>query len=196
MSTDYRGLFEGWEIAVAKKLVGEFRSHWKSLQREGFEDLLQDCLIHWYRVREAFDPARETSHRTFMVSVVRNKLMDIVREHESDKRKVTYLSIPIDEPVGGAEDAPFVMDAIDEHRATETGVATEHSHRDARIDIAKAIAQLTPAQQRLCRLLGEEGLSIQQASERLGIPRSSLYDEIKRIRKIFTDFGLSDYLRS
>ena len=122
--------------------------------------------------------------------------MDIVREHESDKRKVTYLSIPIDEPVGGAEDAPFVMDAIDEHRATETGVATEHSNRDARIDIAKAIAQLTPAQQRLCRLLGEEGLSIQQASERLGIPRSSLYDEIKRIRKIFTDFGLSDYLRS
>ena len=56
------------------------------------------------------------------------------------------------------------MDAVDQHGATETGVATEHSNSDARIDITKGLAQLTTVRQCLCRLLGEEGLSIQQAT--------------------------------
>ena len=51
------------------------------------------------------------------------------------------------------------------------------------------------AQQRLCLLLGEEGLSVKEAAEQLRIPRGTLYEEIKRIRKVFSDHGLDDYLR-
>ena len=51
------------------------------------------------------------------------------------------------------------------------------------------------SQQRLCQLLGEEGLSIKEAAERLRIPRSTLYEEIKRIRRIFDQQGLSNYLK-
>ena len=40
-----------WEIAVSKKLVGEFRRRSRSPQREEFDDLLQECLIHWIEVR-------------------------------------------------------------------------------------------------------------------------------------------------
>jgi RNA polymerase sigma-70 factor (ECF subfamily) len=43
-------------------------------------------------------------------------------------------------------------------------------------------------------LLGEEGLSIKEAAERLRIPRGTLYEEIKRIRKIFAEHGLEGYL--
>ena len=67
--------------------------------------------------------------------------------------------------------------------------------RHARIDLARAMALLTPAQQRLCRLLGEEGLSIKEAAERLRIPRGTLYEEIKRIRRIFDQQGLGNYLK-
>jgi len=35
---------EKWEIAVTKKLVGEFRRRSRSLAREEFDDLVQDCL--------------------------------------------------------------------------------------------------------------------------------------------------------
>jgi DNA-directed RNA polymerase specialized sigma24 family protein len=56
------------------------------------------------------------------------------------------------------------------------------------------LALLTPAQQRLCLMLGEEGLSIKEAAEKLRIPRGTLYEEIKRIRQVFADFGLDDYL--
>ena len=66
--------------------------------------------------------------------------------------------------------------------------------RHARIDLARAMALLTSAQQRLCQLLGEEGLSIKEAAERLRIPRGTLYEEIKRIRRIFDQQGLGNYL--
>ena len=49
--------------------------------------------------------------------------------------------------------------------------------------------------QRLCQLLGEEGLSIKEAAERLRIPRGTLYEEIKRVRRIFDQQGLGNYLK-
>ncbi|MFH1869357.1 MAG: hypothetical protein ABIG36_01820 [Pseudomonadota bacterium] len=41
---------QGWEIAVTKKLIGEFRRRSRSLYREEFDDLLQECLMHWPEV--------------------------------------------------------------------------------------------------------------------------------------------------
>jgi hypothetical protein len=50
-----------WEIAVAKKVVGEFRRRSRILGREEFDDLVQDCLLHWIGVRRKLAPIR-TSH--------------------------------------------------------------------------------------------------------------------------------------
>ena len=66
--------------------------------------------------------------------------------------------------------------------------------RDARMDVIRSIQRLTPAQQALCRLLGEQGLTVKAAAEHLGIPRGTLYEEIKRIRQQFDRDGLRDYL--
>jgi DNA-directed RNA polymerase specialized sigma24 family protein len=71
--------------------------------------------------------------------------------------------------------------------------AVDHHH--ARIDIGRALARLTPVQRQLCQMLGEEGLTIKEAAERLRIPRGTLYEEIKRIRRVFADQGLGDYLK-
>ena len=57
------------------------------------------------------------------------------------------------------------------------------------------MARLTPVQRRLCQMLGAQDLSIKEAAERLRIPRGTLYEEIKRISKVFADQGLGDYLK-
>jgi len=44
----YEGLFEGWEVAVAKHLVNEFKKQWTCLDIDDFDDLLQECLTHWF----------------------------------------------------------------------------------------------------------------------------------------------------
>ena len=45
-------VLQQWEIAVTRKVVGEFRRRSRSLAREEFDDLIQDCLAHWIVVRQ------------------------------------------------------------------------------------------------------------------------------------------------
>jgi hypothetical protein len=45
-----------WEIATAKKLVTEYRRHYRILEREEFDDLMQECLAHWIVARRRIPP--------------------------------------------------------------------------------------------------------------------------------------------
>jgi len=183
-----------WEIAVTKKLVGEFRRRSRSLAREEFDDLLQECMAHWLEVRRKLDPDREGPPIAYMARVIRNKLTDLVRERSAAKRARDFDTVSLDAAVSESDDAPTFADLLDAAKSREPGDAQSVDRNDARIDIAKALLKLTPRQRRLCMLLGEEGLSIKEAAELLRIPRGTLYEEIKRIRKSFADHGLGDYL--
>jgi len=194
MSQNYRGLFQDWEIAVAKKLVNEFQGKWRCLQREDFDDLLQECLTHWFFAKDDYDPTREASQKTFMGRIIRNKLTDLVRERESDKRKIAHLTVSLDEPLGKDEDSPTLIDKIDEQTNSDAS-PNPFLEIQLRIDLSKALQQLTPQQKELCRLLGEKGLTVKKISEYLKTPRSTIYDELKRIRTICMKEGLEDYLK-
>ena len=77
-----------WEIAVTKKLVGEFRRRSRSLAREEFDDLMQECLAHWIVVRRKLAPDPDSPPVGYMAQVIRNKLTDLIREQAADKRAV------------------------------------------------------------------------------------------------------------
>ena len=185
----------GWEIATAKKVVAECRRRYRILEREEFEDLMQECLTHWVVVRRRIPPEPDAPPPVaYMAQVVRNKLTDLVREMTADKRAGDPGAFSLEEPVDGSEDGLTLGEVLADERvdpACSGGMDTRH----ARIDLDRVMALLTPAQQRLCRMLGEEGLSIKEASEKLRIPRGTVYEEIKRIRRIFDLQGLGDYLK-
>ncbi len=180
---DYGGLFQDWEIAVAKKLINKFRESWESLKYECFDDLLQECLIHWYLKKGKYDPKREASMKTYMGRIMRNKLTDLVREKESDKRKISHLAFSLDEPLGD-ENGPTLIDKIEEGAANDISIEPS-SDIDISTDLRKALEKLKPKQKKLCHLLGREGFTVKEASEYLKTPRSTVYDELKRIREIF-----------
>ena len=182
-----------WEIAVAKKLVGEFRRRSRRLEREEFDDLLQDCLTHWVEVRARLTPSADDPPIAYMARVLRNKLTDLIREQGATKRGGDLDTVSLDAAFEDDDNAPTLADLIDGATSGAAGETTAGDGRDARIDIARAMKKLTPRQRRLCALLGEEGLSIKEAAARLRIPRGTLYEEIKRIRKVFADHGLGDY---
>ena len=193
MAFGYGNGIQQWEIAVAKKLVGEFRRRSRRLEREEFDDLMQDCLTHWIEVRAKLKPSADGPPIAYMARVLRNKLTDLIREQGATKRGGDLDTVSLDAPVGDDDDAPTFADLIDVATSGATGEAAIGEDRDARIDIARAMKKLTPRQRRVCALLGEEGLSIKEAAVRLRIPRGTLYEEIKRIRKVFADHGLGDY---
>lgn len=189
MKQNCKGLFQDWEIAVAKNLVNEFRDTQPCLQRESFEDLLQKCLVHWFFVKNGYEPTRGASPQTFMGRVIRNKLTDLVREHQADKRKLNHLAISLDEPMGNDEDSHTLEDTIaDTHPPPILQV-------ELKIDLSNVLQRLDPHKRQLCNLIGKKGFGIKEASDQLGMPRSTIYDEIKRIRAIFLKEGLEEYLR-
>ena len=194
MSQNYGGLFQAWELAIARKLVREFHATSRALQHDEADDLLQEVLLHWYHARASHDPMGKASIRTYMARVVRNKLIDLIRERESDKEKVNILAVPTEimhegEPGSTTDDAggdPPEPEEAREHRDAE---------QSFHLDLARALAPLTPRQRELCQLLLDQDLSMVEASQRLGVPRSTLYEELKHIRTIFKALGLDAYLR-
>jgi RNA polymerase sigma factor (sigma-70 family) len=186
---------EKWEIAVTKELVGEFRRRSRSLAREEFDDLVQDCLAHWIVVRLKLAPRPDAPPVAYMAQVIRNKLTDLIREQAAEKRAGDLGALSLDATLDGSDDGVTVAELLAASDAMYPGEADGADRHHARIDVGRALTRLTPAQRRLCLMLGEEGLSIKEAAERLRIPRGTLYEEIKRIRKVFADHGLGDYLK-
>ncbi|MCD6671806.1 MAG: sigma-70 family RNA polymerase sigma factor [Burkholderiaceae bacterium] len=184
-----------WEIAVTRKVVGEFRRRSRSLAREEFDDLIQDCLAHWIVVRQKLAPDPEAPPVAYMAQVLRNKLTDRIREQSADKRAGEQDLLSLDAPLDRSEDGVTLGDVLADCASAQSDESGGGNRDHARIDIARVLVRLTPQQQQLCRMLGEEGCSIKEASERLRIPRGTLYEEIKRIRRVFVDQGLGEYLK-
>ena len=189
------GGLQRWEIAVTKKLVGEFRRRSRSLAREEFDDLMQECLAHWIVVRRKHPPDPDAPPVAYMAQVIRNKLTDLIREQAADKRAAEQEVLSLDAALDGSDDGLTLADLLADDESAQQDETDAVDRHHARIDIGRALALLTPVQRQLCQMLGEEGLTIKEAAERLRIPRGTLYEEIKRIRQVFADQGLGDYLK-
>ena len=186
---------EKWEIAVAKKVVGEFRRRSRILGREEFDDLVQVCLLHWIGVRRKLAPDPDKPPVGYMAQVLRNKLTDSMREQGAEKRAGDLGAISLDATIDGSEDGMTLAESLEASESTQAGEMGDTDRHHVRMDLLRVMARLTPSQQRLCVMLGEEGLSVKEAAGQLRIPRGTLYEEIKRIRMVFAEHGLGGYLK-
>jgi len=190
IKNNYKGLFTDWELRNARSLVKEFQGDFSCLGKEGFEDLLQECLTHWFFVKDQYGNIQEKTHKPLLKEIIKNKLHDIFVDKEAQKRKMLYKAKSLDEILESSDE-----DSLD-------GIFTVHDDgfqkmpkEELSFAIAKASQGLSLRQRRLCKVLGEDGLNIYQASKVLKIPRTTIYEEISRIREVFRKEGLDDYLR-
>lgn len=192
MANRYEGLFEDWEIGVAKNVIERFRKEWRCIEQEDFDDLMQECLTCWLFAKDNFDSSAGANFRTFMSRVINKKLLRVARGLTRDKRNVANKSVSFDDRISDEEDAPTFLENLSEDEKLSSNL---HISAELKFDISRTVQKLTPQQRELCRLLGEEGLNIKQASEALKIPRGTLYEDIKRIKAIFQKENLNEYLR-
>lgn len=188
--SSYRGLFEDWEVGVAKKVIDEMRRSWKCLELQDFDDLLQEGLAHWHSVRDGYSQDAGASRQTYMSRVVRHKLGHIIQKLKRDMRRVSLETVSLDQPLSDEDDAPTLLDKISENVDHSSNL---HIHTELKIDITQTIQNLTPKQQELCRLLSEGDVSIKEASRILNVHRDTVYQEIKRIKSVFEQEGLREY---
>ena len=60
------------------------------------------------------------------------------------------------------------------------------------LDLAVVLERLPPELRELCRRFKAE--SVTEISRDTGVPRGTIYESIKKLREIFEDAGLKDYL--
>ena len=102
-----------WELSVTTKLVGEYRRRSRILERYEFEDLVQDCLLHWITVRRSLDCDPANPPPGFMATVLRNWLADLVRERGTDKRSGDLDTPSLDASIDGSEDGMTLAELLD-----------------------------------------------------------------------------------
>lgn len=126
--------------------------------------------------------------RTFLNRVMRHKLSDIARIKKANKRKSFYMSESLDVDIGEENDETKEALLMVEEQVAEAITAA-----DLLAVISKAMAKLSFKQKQLCQCL-MEGMSIAKAGEKMSIPRTTLNEEVKRIREAFLKEGLEEYL--
>ena len=191
-SISYKGLFNDREMEVATNVIARFMKQWKCLKREGFDDLRQECLFKWYRVKGRYNPLFEASQWTFMAVVIKNELLHKVEKLTPDMRKASAEAVSLNERISEEEGAPTYLDQLS---AKEDSATDPRATIWMKIDVAEALRKLTSKQRKLCRLLGEGGLNIKEASEALKTPRGTLYEDVNRIGVILEETRVRDYLK-
>lgn len=164
------GRTEEWEIVLVAEAATAFaaRNRWPA---EEAEDLRQDCLEHWLRVRHTMRPARgDPVH--YVRRVIRRFILDRIRYRGAAKR------------VGDVKHEE--MEAAD--RAPDAA-RSDPSAEDALVDRLRAeeiarLPALTSRQRAVCRLTLDEGLGPAAIAERLGVSPGVVYDEFRKIANI------------
>ena len=146
-------------------------------------DLLKEVLERW----PSFDPARAKA-TTFIARIVEHGIVSMIRGKRAAKRDVR-------KTVGLADERAAPAEEFDEQTARgRRGCAARDPFEEMALwlDVLAARSDLPTELQRLCALLTQ--YSMAEVSRLSGRPRTSLYNDLHRIRKRFEDAGLRDYL--
>jgi RNA polymerase sigma-70 factor (ECF subfamily) len=146
------------------------------VRRDEHQDCASALILEVLRVWANFDPERGTP-QAFVNQVVSTRTNSLLRRRAAKKRRLRAGTLD------GA--AGRVADESADGRVRERA-------SDLHGDLAVVLGRLTDRQRDICDQLLRE--SVSPAARELGLPRSTVRDEIARIRVVFEEAGLGEYL--
>lgn len=158
------------------------------------EDVSQDLWLHLYERLDKFDAEKGTIF-AFIVTVVERKAISIMRRHSAAKRDICRcsslnLSVRADDGTRIDLASTITQDAPDPRLCNES---RHPQHRvEMALDVATVVEQLPPELRDICERLKTHTLA--DIARELGVPRTTLYSRIKKLREHFEEAGLRDYL--
>jgi RNA polymerase sigma-70 factor (ECF subfamily) len=159
------------------------------------EDLEQEMVLDLLRRLPKFDPKR-AGRNTFIARIVEHKVATIIEAQKAGMRDYRLCSCSLNDRLEDEEGRSIErMETIDqEDYLRRTGKLSRPMSelRHLSIDLRIAVQTLPPELRELCKRLQTE--SVTEISRDTGIPRGTIYESIKKLRAIFEDAGLKDYL--
>lgn len=159
------------------------------------EDLEQEMVLDLLRRLPKFDPKR-AGRNTFIARIVEHKVATIIEAQKAGMRDYRLCSCSLNDRLEDEEGRSIErMETIDqEDYLRRTGKLSRPMSelRNLSIDLRSAVQTLPPELRELCKRLQTE--SVTEISRDTGILRGTIYESIKKLRAIFEDAGLKDYL--
>lgn len=158
-------------------------------------DIEQELAMELVRKYRCFDPerARET---TFIARVIENKAVSLVRIRIAEKRDFRRSANSLNETVrdadGGSVERTQAFDASSATNHTGQFRRTDEDQSQLQLDIAEVFKLLPDDLRPLAELLME--VSEYAASRELGKSRRQVANDMSRLRELFEDADLRDYL--
>lgn len=121
-----------------------------------------------------------------------SKLLSIERAAVAAKRGSGTMPLSLDRPLESEDADDLTLGGL----IPDLGLGPEEDAQatELRERIEEASQLLTPRQRRLIQGLYADR-SLSDLSCALGVPRPTLYDDLRRIQQAFRDQGLEEYLR-
>jgi RNA polymerase sigma-70 factor (ECF subfamily) len=164
--------------------------------RQDREDLEQELALRLVQRLPLFDPGR--AHRNvFITTVIERCVANILRDKQAGKRdyrRMRSLNVPVD---AGDEASTELANAIGAHEHdARCGRSPRNQEELAQLvnDVAEVLTRLPAELRGLVERLKSQ--SISEIARDQGVPRTTLYASIRRLRQHFEKAGLKDYLHS
>jgi len=175
----------------AHQLIGKY-----GFTRSDVDDLTSE-MTHDLSERMAKYDANIAKRSTFIARVVERKISKIIRHQKTELRDYRRNDCSLNEYMK-ADNGQMVERvrtiSQDEQDLRSGKHSRPKSERvDLQIDLSLIISGLPSDQKQLVDVLTRTD-SIAEAARELGVPRTSLYAPIQRLRVLFEDKGLGEYL--
>ncbi len=160
---------------------------------DDFEDLQQELMIAYLHAWPSFDTSKG-DRRSFIKASVNNAARNLVVAAEAQKRWTGITLASLATAISDQDDSPTLVDAISNEDGLWDSVYLGYDQLsvDLRHDLDRAISQLPADLARICLLL--KARTITEIAAETGIPRTTIQDAVKKLRKIMGKAGLRIYL--
>lgn len=160
---------------------------------DDFEDLQQELMIAYLHAWPSFDPSKG-DRRSFIKAAVNNAARNLVVAAEAQKRWTGVTLASLATAISDQDDSPTLADAIsnDDGLWDSVYLGYDQLSVDLRYDLDRAISLLPADLARICLLLKTR--TITEIAAETGIPRTTIQDAVKKLRKIMGKAGLRIYL--
>ena len=161
------------------------------------QDLEQELMIDLLRRLPKYDPklGRLT---TFIIHVVNKKTATLIARQYAGKRDIRFCAFSLNEELEDQDgNATERMDTFNQDyylKRTGRQTRSKAEQLELSMDIRRAAENLpTPRLRDICHRFFQ-GQRVVEMAQEMGIPRSTLYEAIYRIRREFERSGLREYL--
>ncbi len=174
----------------ARQLVGK-----AGFTESDRDDIEQELMLDVITRLPKFD-ANKATQKTFVARIIERKISKLIRHRTSEmrdyRREAFSLNASIEDGDGGSVERG---DLVSQENVDPTVAVNSRTGVDEMAflhDMQSVLSGLPDHLRRLCEILKTGTVS--DAAREMGVPRTTLNDHVRKLRSLFEDAGLREYL--